>query len=252
MDDFICATDKTINNISTRTNELEKSQSFISEEFEKNKENVKKLEKMNDLFQKDLSQFRKQIEILEKKLEKESLNRISLAQYGRRNMVEVSGIPRNEGENAKQLIAKMANLAKFDYFDPQQIDVAHRTSTKDDAPIIVLFHCRTEREVFFSQRSKLQNLHVRQFERDEEELKYATEVEQKKRDHATKIYLNESLTPENQKLLFDVRTAIKDLKSNKGILYKYVWTYHGEIRVRKNEQSNLLKINCGSDINKIK
>ena len=167
-------------------------------------------------------------------------------------MVEISGISRLDKENSLDLVTKMAELAKFTNFTTTQIDVAHRTSIKEDAPIIVMFHSRTDRETFYGQRSKLKCLHVRQFDDDKEQHKYTTEDEQKKRDPRTKIYLNESLTPEIQKLLAETRKKTKELKSTKSIEYKYVWTNHGHIRVRKNETSQMIKINCMSDIQKIK
>ena len=138
---------------------------------------------------------------MENQLTKETNDRVDLAQYGRRNMVEVAGIPHTNDENATRLITKMAAIAKFEKFDPAQIEVAHRVSVKPTAAIIIKFLHRQDRENFYYQRSKLQTIHVRQFESEDELHKYATAEEQKDRSPNTKIYLNESLTPRKTKAL---------------------------------------------------
>ena len=252
LQEFKRATHENMEAIIKRTKDVEDSQTLINNNFEDNKKTCTNILKQHTQTEKDLVHFHHQVTELQVQLEKEMTDRINLAQYGRRNMVEISGIPRTEDENTTELITKMAKLADIVDFDPLQIDVAHRVSIRENAPIIALFHCRNERESFYAQRSKLQYLHVRQFDEKDEQQKYATKKEQTTRSPATKIYLNESLTPERSKLLADVRDKIKKLKIDKSIQYKYVWTHHREIRVRKDDADKMMKINNASDINKIK
>ena len=54
-------------------------------------------------------------------------------------MVEISGIPHKKGEDCLNLINQLANLANITDFDISQIDLAHRTSPNESAPIIILF-----------------------------------------------------------------------------------------------------------------
>ena len=50
---------------------------------------------------------------------------------------------------------------------------------------------------------------------------------------AGKIYINESLTPEKRKLLYDTKQAVnKQLYESHGVIY--VWTHRGDVYVRKN------------------
>ena len=50
---------------------------------------------------------------------------------------------------------------------------------------------------------------------------------------ARSIFINEALTPETRKLLYETKTSInKHLREKHGIIY--VWTYHGNIFIRKN------------------
>jgi hypothetical protein len=92
---------------------------------------------------------------------------------------------------------------------------------------------------------------VRQFQ-DAEKHRYATDEEQKIRGPNTRVFLNESLAPERRQLLADVRRKVREISTAKGRKYKFIWTHQGEIRVRKDEQSPIIKINSQSDINYIK
>ena len=55
-------------------------------------------------------------------------------------MLEVSGIPYQKSEKCQQLIGKLAELTNITNFHVAQIDVSHRTSTRGNAPIIILFN----------------------------------------------------------------------------------------------------------------
>ena len=47
-----------------------------------------------------------------------------------------------------------------------------------------------------------------------------------------KVFINESLTPENRKLLYDTKKAVNDkLFEKHGVIY--VWTYKGNVFIRK-------------------
>ena len=52
---------------------------------------------------------------------------------------------------------------------------------------------------------------------------------------ATRIFINESLTPEKRKLLYDTKQAVnKPVFDPHGVIY--VWTHRGDVYVRKNSQ----------------
>ena len=53
--------------------------------------------------------------------------------------------------------------------------------------------------------------------------------------HARRIFINEALTPEKRKLLYETKTSInRHLYEKHGIIY--VWTHHGNIFIRKNAE----------------
>ena len=171
---------------------IEISKQFLSDQYDRNKHLSENLIKKSSQADKELQELRAYLKKLDHYVKQEKIARIEQAQYLRRNMVEISGIPRMADEKPVALITKMAQIAKFENFDASSIDVAHHISTKDEVPIIVLFTNRTAREDFYSQKRKLSAINVNQIMYEEEEGKYPDPEEQ--RDSSTFAFLNESLT----------------------------------------------------------
>ena len=119
-------------------------------------------------------------------------------------MTEIAGTPYHKEENCIQLICKLAELVKIINFNKNQIDLKQRTSTKTAAPIIILFNKKTDRISFYNQRKKIKKLRSGHFQigtdtgSDDEE------------ERGNYIYMNESLTPTNKKLLKEARQSAKD------------------------------------------
>ena len=130
---------------------IEKSQDFISKQYEGQKSTTENIIKINDHLQNDTLQLKREINTLRKEMVEECAKRNEDAQYLRSNMVEISGIPAMENESEAQsidLVAKVAHLADFRDFDKRQIDVAHRINPKANASVIVLFKHRSFRNNF--------------------------------------------------------------------------------------------------------
>ena len=70
-------------------------------------------------------------------------------------MLELSGIPQQDDENAIDLVNKTAVVAGICNFYLSQINIAHRVSGKGTAPIIVLFNRKADRTNFYRQKNKL-------------------------------------------------------------------------------------------------
>ena len=119
-------------------------------------------------------------------------------------MIEIAGTLYHKEENYIQLICKLAELVKIINFNKNQIDLKQRTSTKTAAPIIILFNKKTNRISFYNQREKTKKLRSGHFQigtdtdSDDEE------------ERGNYIYMNESLTPTNKKLLKEARQNKKD------------------------------------------
>ena len=88
---------------------------------------------------------------------------IKQSQYVRYSwMVEVTGIPTLKNENVADHINRLSDIAKIDNFMQEQIDIAHRTSKKADAPIIFLFNKKKYRKNI-RQHRKLKNITATSF-----------------------------------------------------------------------------------------
>ena len=129
-------------------------------------------------------------------------------------------------ENCIQLISKLAEYVVIPNFNKNWIDLAHRTSTKTTAPIIILFNNKSGRINFYNHRKKIKKLRSGHFQigtdtgSDDEE------------ERGNYISMNESLTPTNKKLLKEVRQCAKAKDySFKG------YTINGQVRVRKSTTS---------------
>ena len=234
-----------INVIESNVTKIDESQKFIAEQYDKSKTTMDNLIKKNTQLDKENKEMNGRIKELEHKFEQEKISRIEQAQYQRRNMLEIYGIPVTENENCVDIIDKLANLAKIEKFNRNMVEVAHRIGTKQLAAIIMMFKDRNDRDNFYAQKAKIRKLHVNQIlSQDEETIKKYPE-ENEKRNPDTFIFVNESLTPENKELMRETRNKAKE-KS-----YKFVWTHKGGIRVRKTTNSQAIKIRSKKDLDKI-
>ena len=234
-----------INVIESNVTKIDESQKFIAEQYDKSKTTMDNLIKKNTQLDKENKEMNGRIKELEHKFEQEKISRIEQAQYQRRNMLEIYGIPVTENENCVDIIDKLANLAKIEKFNRNMVEVAHRIGTKQLAAIIMMFKDRNDRDNFYAQKAKIRKLHVNQIlSQDEETIKKYPE-ENEKRNPDTFIFVNESLTPENKELMRETRNKAKE-KS-----YKFVWTHKGGIRVRKTTDSQAIKIRSKKDLDKI-
>ena len=147
-------------------------------------------------------------------------------------ILEISGIPTLKDENSKGIVYKLASLSKMQDFSKDQVDVAHRTSSKSTAPIIVLFYKKNDRNHFYEQKYNLETLRSNQFS-DDNAAEEEQHLERNDVEHIQRIDINESLAKENRELLKLAREKAKKLK------YKYKgYTVKGEVWVKKNESSN--------------
>ena len=108
------------------------SQEFISNEFDQ-------MKKQNNLMANTSQELIKQNEILNQKLQ-DAENQISfqyncldnLAQYGRRDQLEVNGFPQYENENTREIIVSLIKKLNMENIDASHIYVTHRLSTKQN------------------------------------------------------------------------------------------------------------------------
>ena len=111
----------------------------------------------------------------------------------------------------------------------RDIAISHRVSESPEAPIIVKFVSRRVRNWFFEGRKHLKDYRVKDLGIDGCE---------------KKIYINESLTPENG-------ATFRAAKSSFGKFYKYIWTHNGVTFLKENKDSMKTFVRSVVDINTI-
>ncbi|XP_046684798.1 uncharacterized protein LOC124370522 [Homalodisca vitripennis] len=146
-----------------------------------------------------------------------------LEQYSHRNNLVVYGIPEVKNEVVLNVIKRLAMAINFKDWSTNLVDAAHRMGTlgeDGERPIIIKFISRLDKDEFLQKRKAKKHLRAADFG-------YASE---------SSIYVNESLTSPNRKLLQKTREAAR----KKG--YQYVWTLNCSIYVRKATNDKAVKI----------
>eukprot|EP00794_Sanderia_malayensis_P003931 gene3931-biopygen2429 len=140
---------------------------------------------------KDLS---KSVDELNNLVAKQSKELNDLEQYGRRECIELSGVPLPEGENAEEMALKIFKKIGVE-LEGKDVVVCHRLrKAKGDPVLIVKLLNRKNTEVILRQRKNLKGVSV-------ESLGFPADDIKKK----NKIFINESLTKRNKNLFRLVR-----------------------------------------------
>ena len=170
---------------------------FINSQFENFKhttENLLKayteLEKRNEDLSKDLKQIKKELETSIKQLN-------DLEQYGRRDCIEISGIPQKKNENVEAQYCAILDIP----VESKDIQACHRLGKRHDAPIICKFLNRKTATAFLAAKK-----HTKKPFRGEK-LGFKVHPEYK-------IYINESLTKRNKDLMYKVRMKKQEITGN--------------------------------------
>ena len=218
----------------TDVSALKESQDFINAEFEKLKLSNNNIEKRFNDENGDLqSQIREVAQVVEHNVKKTTNN----AQYTREELLTIVGIPENDqivsanadSDNATNNNCEESKKAVIDLckelnliVDPNKISIAHRLKksrfSKGPRPIIVKFSSKEVCREVYSLRKVCKAIDEWAFN-----------------PRAKKIYINESLTPEKRRLLYDTKQAANHkLYDIHGVIY--VWTHRGDVYMRKNAQ----------------
>ena len=152
-----------------------------------------------------------------------------LEQYGRRECLEIKGIPETKDENTDRIVINLASKMGVQ-MNESDISVSHRnpnpkadrSSNSTGPAIIVKFTRRNTRDQLFKSRLKLKNITTK-------DLGFT-------RSRDSRIFISESLTSPRKELYLEcVR-----FKKSEG--YKYLWTRYGKIFLRADEDSPAILI----------
>ena len=217
---------------------------FLNEIKRINKQNSQLMQKMKNLEQ-IVTKFDNQQTNTEKQLEE-------LEQYGRRENLEIHGIPLADNEDTGKIVQNVAKALKVQ-LSKSDISTSHRlfNSNLNDQhqkllnhrdqqpsamrrnqppPIIVRFCNRDKRNEMFSKRLKLKSV--------------SNEIYPK--PNAEILAIRENLT-KFRKFLFSEANKVKH-----ALCYQFLWTRQGQIFLRKDSTSRIIKISNLNDLARVR
>ena len=171
------------------------SQQFLSCQYEDLKAECKVFKNVNQQLEEEIRKLQFQSLDLENRSVKEEEKVDAIEQYGRRQNLEIAGIPIKPGENTNKIVIEVAKLVNVE-ITPDQIFTLHRLSAKrthntignkpaSPPSIIVRFVNRDVRNKIYESRQLLRKADFTKFSID-----------------GTKnIYLNENLTRFRKQLI---------------------------------------------------
>lgn len=215
---------------------ISESQNDLSVKFDVLQQDLAMLKKSNEALQSENNDLRAAYVALQDKCAQNDMYLDDLDQYMRRDSLVISGIPTASDESTNSIIIKLAGLLGI-VIQQEDISVSHRLQQRRDnvtPNIIVKFTRRVIRDKLFNQRKKaIACVNI-------EDFGFATSTRK------VPIYINESLTPNRSKLH---KLCVEFKKENS---FKFCWTKYGQIYLRKNELSDVIKIRTQNDLDNLK
>ena len=156
--------------------------------------------------------------------------------YGRRQNLEIIGVPVTEKENTAEIVMEVAK-ALYVPISRSDISIAHRLPMKPSPnenqlpqppAIIARFVNRTIRNNLYSRRKETDKIDFSKFSVIE----------------TRRLFINENLSQLRKKLFCEAKQRVKDAD------FRFIWTNNGNMYVRKSESSNSIPIQNEQDIAK--
>eukprot|EP00794_Sanderia_malayensis_P008540 gene8540-biopygen6837 len=220
-----------LSDLDRRVKSVETSAEFISKQYDSQRKTTDYVLKSQANLEKENEDLKKQIKVLENNHEKQKMALNDLEQYGRRDCIEISGVPPSENENCEELTIQVAREMGVE-IGAAELVACHRVRKSKGEPIIIAkFLNRKNKEKMMSKRKSLKG-------------KTAGSMKLTTNDNkaGSKIFVNESLTAANKNLYRLARMKTQDSG------WKFSWTRNGVVFARKDENAAITKINNLSDI----
>ena len=223
--------DKKLKPLGEKIEGLVKSVEFISSQYDELLIKHQNMEAINCELQKENELLRNEVLDLQNQSEQMWDKVDDLEQYGRRDCLEIRGIPVQKDENTDDLIISIGNLVNVN-IKPEDISISHRlkSSTRSKFPpaIIAKFVRRDMKDKLYQARKHLK-------EKSTVDLGLG-------RLANNKIYIAESLTQKNK----DLFNKILEMKYS--MKYKFIWTVQGNIYLRKDSTTPKMLISSMRDL----
>ena len=230
--------DSVMQNLDRRFYKIEESQQLLSDKYDQflqalqsNKKRINDLEASIE-GQQEIIRLRKEHEDEINKLREDQNNAEvrmdDYEQYGRRDCLEIHGIPVVPLDNPAQLVQEVAALIEVE-LSPLEISISHRLppirNVRDR--LIVKIVRRDKRDEIVKNRAKLRGKTAKDLPSE------AAQPNSTTVPHEALIHINESLTTYRRRLFGKVR-EFKKTKS-----WKHVWTQNGRIMLRETDNSSV-------------
>lgn len=212
--------------IKSQNCKLQESVEFTAKKYDEINTKLVQIEKTKYEQQKYICQLEGKIEQLERQ--------------GRATSVEIRNIPKNKTENRQYLtekLLKMASVLNMPLVSTEIKNIFRINSAKPSPPIIVEFTTIQNKENILTSIKRYNRMNTGNRLNTGHLNIEGTSVP---------IYISENLTAKTKRLFFLAREIASHLN------YKYCWTSHGKIFLRKNEGSSLVNVNSEQDINSLK
>ena len=172
------------------------SQKFINKQYEDQKNEISRIKEINGQIYNENKSLKLIINKLEQSLNEQIDGLNSLEQYGRKQMVDIVGIPRFDIEDTDKIVLAISEKFNMDLC-LDDIEISHRVSNHDKAPIILKFKSRRKRDQFLSEGKQS---------------KFTTEdLGYQEGNSENRIYINENLTKMNKDIFIETKIKLKGL-----------------------------------------
>lgn len=223
-----------VDELEVKLNNIEQTASYLSEKYDSLLDEYKTTNKKLHNQAKEVSLIKQDIKITDQRSVEAQYEIEELAQYIRRDCVEITGIYAKDEASSEAIVKAIGNHIGSP-ISAEDISVAHPLPTKNTkAPpkIIVKFISRKKRNIFYNKRKMLQKTKV-------------NDIADLGSPSNSRIYISESLTPKRKKLFGEVN-RIKKRRN-----WKFIWTQNGRIFLKEDENSVTYSFNTEEDLEQI-
>jgi DNA repair exonuclease SbcCD ATPase subunit len=215
------ALSKRVTNLEVEQLEQAKSLTFYGDEIQEIKRSLEKIKAEREAIKESSSSFSKLTKSLDKVEQERNLKTLIIA-----------GVPTTKNENLFSLIELLSKKLDVPYAS-NDIDNRFRATAKSDSSrppiIIVKYNSMYARDALYDGRKQMVKKNV---------TTNTLGIEGKD----SNIFINEQLSKQESDLFYRVRQRKKDLS------YKYAWTFHGHVFMRKDKASDAVRIKSEDDL----
>ena len=227
--------ERKLDNLNNGFQELKRLVDFVNGKYD---DVLVQLKQANEKIQRQgtsLRQMRKDLEDATKRAQDAMNGFENLAEYLRRDCLEISGVPPSESYTCNQLVMAVGQAIGVQVKEEDISTSCPLPTFKEDAPpkIIVKFTRRDVRNSFYTNRRKVID-------------KKASDLPDLGITAESKVYISESLTRYKKELFGEVN------KLRKKIRWKHIWTQNSRIYVKESDKSTVVVIDAYKALDKFK